>query len=178
VRYNLGDEGEVVPVTDVLAILKRYGIDLKPRTKLPLLFVWGRDSTVYYNAANVSYDDLERAISLCNNLKDIVAKSAFYVEQDAEGNEKMQMWVELKEGVNLDQSAEDYVKLRDELVSQLEEINQEFSVCLAPMKQSNPDKLPELRIFEHGKSPMRDATNHRKQVLIFRPEMIKPHPIR
>jgi phenylacetate-coenzyme A ligase PaaK-like adenylate-forming protein len=46
IRYNLHDTGKVMMAKDVKAILKKYGIEISPRTNLPFLFIHGREGTV------------------------------------------------------------------------------------------------------------------------------------
>lgn len=167
VRYNLGDEGKVVAVSDVLAILQRHDIHLEahqlPNTLLPLMFIWGRDSTVTFRGANLSFTDYERAITEIPLLRNHAKKYAFYNVED-NGDEKLQLWIELQEGSTI-QDLGDLLDIRNQLVKQMCEVNQDFRYQVEQLTATA--SYPEVRFFEASHSPMRDANNHRKQVLIF-----------
>ena len=57
IRYNLGDKGRVYASSDVQALLAKYGMFQQPKTNLPLMFVWGRDSTVVFGGANLAFTE-------------------------------------------------------------------------------------------------------------------------
>lgn len=59
------------------------------------MFIWGRDSTVIFNGANLAFDELESAIITHPQLKDNVLKKTFYKVND----EHFEIWLELNEGV-------------------------------------------------------------------------------
>ncbi len=174
VRYNVGDEGKVVAVSDVLAILQRHNIELEPHqlpnTNLPLMFIWGRDSTVTYRGANLAFTDFERAVTEIPTLRNHAKKYAFYNVEN-KGDEKLQLWIELKEDSNIDDLG-DLIELRNQLVEQMCIVNQDFRYQIEQLSDGK-NSYPELRLFTSGHSPMRDANNHRKQVLIFHSE--HPH---
>lgn len=164
VRYDLGDKGRVYASSDVQALLAKYGIFHKPKTNLPLMFVWGRDSTVVFNGANLAFTELERAVTNNNALEPIVLKKAFYTYEDASCQEKLEIWLELNEGEALpgEQDATEHTKV---LLKTLASLNQDFRYQLEHLEAGTD--LPVVRFFKRGESPISEADGHRKQVLIF-----------
>ncbi|KTD13252.1 hypothetical protein [Legionella jamestowniensis] len=165
IRYNLGDKGRVFAASDVQALLAKYGIFHKPRTNLPLLFVWGRDSTVVFNGANLAFTELERAIT-DTDTEGTILKKAFYTYQDLDsGVEKLEIWLELDEGVELAEHGEDYAQ---NLMARLAVLNQDFRYQLDSLEDGTA--LPVIRFFKRHMSPISEAGGHRKQVLVFQKE--------
>ncbi|MBA3536996.1 MAG: hypothetical protein H0T84_10365 [Tatlockia sp.] len=75
IRYDLGDKGRLYAASDVQALLAKYGIFHQPRINLPLMFVWGRDSTVVFNGSNLAFTELDRAIADLNQNNEILKKA-------------------------------------------------------------------------------------------------------
>ncbi|WED42032.1 phenylacetate--CoA ligase family protein [Legionella cardiaca] len=164
IRYNLGDKGRVYASSDVQALLAKYGIFYKPKTNLPLMFVWGRDSTVVYNGANLAFTELERAIT-DTDTENKILKKAFYSYQDHLGAEKLEIWLELNEGIELTNDLREYAQT---LMSRLALLNQDFRYQLESLNEGTP--LPTVRFFKRSQSPIGEAGGHRKQVLVFQKE--------
>lgn len=163
IRYNLGDKGRIYAASDVQALLAKYGIFEKPRVNLPLMFVWGRDSTTTYNGANLAFTELERAITDIDP-EDIILKKAFYTYHDNDGNDKLEIWLELKDNEHMPQQDE-MKNFACSLISKLCSINQDFSFQVNDLDDNKI--LPVVRFFKRGQSPISEANGHRKQVLIF-----------
>src|SRR3990167_648327 len=160
IRYNLGDKGRVYASSDVQASLQKYGIFVKPRSNLPLLFVWGRDATVVYRGANLDFTELERAVTNQSTLDKIVTKKAFYkVNED-----KFEIWFELKDGEPLP-TQDELNAYAQETFKQIAELNQDFRWQLSQV--SPGDDLPTIRFYQRGTSPIAEAGGQRKQVLVF-----------
>lgn len=164
IRYDLGDKGRVYASSDVQALLAKYGIFKKPSLNLPLMFVWGRDSTVVFNGAKVSFTELERAITTNEELEKTILKKAFYTYQDAQGNEKLEIWLELNDDLELADEASMHSQAHD-LLNSLSNLNQDFRYQLE--KLDSGTALPMIRYFKRHTSPISEAGGHRKQVLIF-----------
>lgn len=164
-RYVLGDEGRLYACSDVQAILAKHGLFLKPKTNLPLMFVWGRESTVVYNGANLAFTELERAITDDEELKEQVLKKAFYAYHDEEGAERLEIWLELDEGKEFP-SEEEMQASTQRLFNSLTAINQDFKWQLEQL--DNGTLLPVVRYFKRGASPISETDGHRKQVLVFK----------
>lgn len=171
IRYDLEDKGKIRAASDVQASLAKYGIFIKPRTNLPLLFIWGRESTVVFNGANLSFTELERAITLISELEPIVLKKAFYTYLNDEGGEELEIWLELEDGIELP-NEKDMLLCSQTLLSTLASINQDFRYQLEKLDEGT--LLPIVRFFKRNQSPIAEAHGHRKQVLIFQKEINLP----
>lgn len=162
IRYNLGDKGRVYASSDVQALLAKYGIFSQPKTNLPLMFVWGRESTVVYNGANLAFTELERAVT-DNDPDNHILKKAFYSYLDDDGAERTEIWLELNDDVEL--SAEEKTEFAATMLQQLASINQDFRWQLEQLDENS--LLMNVRFFNRGTSPISEAGGHRKQVLVF-----------
>ncbi len=171
IRYNLGDKGRIYAASDVQALLAKYGIFHKPKTPLPLMFIWGRDSTVVFNGANLAFTELERAVADIDSDGQIL-KKAFYSYQDEEGNDKLEFWLELNDDIDLfDQTTmQDFAR---QLLSKLVNMNQDFRYQVEHLTDGTA--LPMVRFFKRGQSPISEAGGHRKQVLVFQKENLPEH---
>jgi phenylacetate-coenzyme A ligase PaaK-like adenylate-forming protein len=166
VRYNLGDKGRVYASSDVNALLAKYGIFHKPKTPLPLMFIWGRDSTVVFNGANLAFTELERAVTDVDANSEIL-KKAFYSYHDDEGNDKLEVWLELNDGIDLYNEGA-MQEFTHNLISKLVDMNQDFRYQIEHL--TDGAALPLVRFFKRGQSPISEAGGHRKQVLVFQKE--------
>ena len=163
IRYNLGDKGRVYASSDVQALLSKYGIFQQPKSNLPLMFIWGRDSTVVFNGANLAFTELERAITDTDS-HDSILKKSFYTYNDDTGAEHLEIWLELNEGIELPEQAkvDAYAKT---LISKLVSMNQDFRYQIDKLDEGVA--LPKVCFFKRNQSPISEAGGHRKQVLIF-----------
>jgi len=161
VRYNLGDRGKTMPLSDVLAIVQKHGIEIKnaPKFQLPLLFVWGRVGThVSYEGLKIAPENLEDALRVKNLLPSVAHYGFLQLEKN--GTNTSEILIELMDGVDLDANY-----LHREIVNGLKQYNQEFN------KSMNEGRTPPaLRIFRKGTSPMaiqRERYPQRKKQYIF-----------
>jgi hypothetical protein len=169
IRYNLGDKGRVFAASDIEAVLVKHGNhDLKPLVDLPLLFVWGRDSAVAYRGCKVAFTDLERAITNLD-IDNICTKRALYSSHDEAGNEEFSILIELKAGAEKQDPA-NFEKFARELLLEMARVNQDFR---SHLEIDNGAKLPKVIFFKNGKSPISDASGHRKQVMVFKEHEFK-----
>lgn len=178
IRYNIKDKADIQASSTVLAVLAKHGIfGLKPKTNLPLLFIWGRNSTVVYRGANLAFTELERAITDLDTNEHIL-KKAFYFYEDEEGIEQIEIWLELNESSmaidnsrknkEVDESTFDENAMHEfsyALVKKLTDINQDFHYQVNAQYESDP--LITVRFYNPGMSLISDAGGHRKQVLVF-----------
>jgi phenylacetate-coenzyme A ligase PaaK-like adenylate-forming protein len=164
VRYNLGDRGKTMPLSDVQAILKKHNVNLKssPNTQLPLLFVWGRvDSQVTYFGVNLAPENLEDSLR-SENLFSKIAHYGF-LQYEKEGTPVTEILIEGKDGADFS----DKEQIHKSIIEGLKNYNEEFNKLL----NGQPNSVPELRIYEKGKSPMaiqRERYPHLKNKYIFR----------
>ncbi|USQ14624.1 hypothetical protein J2N86_04745 [Legionella lytica] len=171
IRYNLGDKGRVYASSDIQALLAKYGMFQKPKTNLPLMFVWGRDSTVVFNGANLAFTELERAVTTDEQLEQIVLKKAFYSYQDETGADKLEIWLELNEDEELPNESQQK-EYAHSLLNKLVSLNQDFRYQVDQLDEDTP--LPLVRFFKRNQSPISEAGGHRKQVLIFQKNVNLP----
>ncbi|MFJ1269769.1 phenylacetate--CoA ligase family protein [Legionella lytica] len=164
IRYNLGDKGRVYASSDVQALLAKYGMFQQPKTNLPLMFVWGRDSTVVFNGANLAFTELERAVTTDEHLEQIVLKKAFYTYQDEKGADQLEIWLELNDEEELPNEMQ-HEEYAHSLLNKLVNLNQDFRYQVEQLDEGTP--LPLVRFFKRHQSPISEAGGHRKQVLIF-----------
>ncbi len=171
IRYNLGDKGRVYASSDVQALLAKYGMFQQPKTNLPLMFVWGRDSTVVFNGANLAFTELERAVTTDEHLEQIVLKKAFYTYQDETGSDQLEIWLELNDDQELpnEEQREAYAH---SLLNKLVNLNQDFRYQVEKLDEGTA--LPLVRFFKRHQSPISEAGGHRKQVLIFQKNVNLP----
>lgn len=162
VRYNLGDRGKTMPMSDVLAILKKHGISLSktPRMNLPLLFVWGRvGSHVSLEGLKIAPENLEDGLRE-QKLFPAVLHHGF-LEYEHNGVRGVKILLEVDDAQKVDK-----VSLHDQVIAGLRKYNQEFNKLMA---QGRPQ--PELLVYSKGKSPMamqRQMYPHRKKQYIFK----------
>ena len=162
IRYDLGDKGRVYASSDVQALLCKYGIFNfnKPKTNFPLMFIWGRDATVIFNGANLTFDELESAMTTNEALKNSVLKKAFYKVDE----EHFEIWLELNDQQELP-NQDEMEAHANHVYRTLALSNQDFKYQFD--KLADGVELPTIRYFKRGQSPISDAGGHRKQVLIF-----------
>nr|HAT8715365.1 hypothetical protein [Legionella jordanis] len=166
IRYDLGDKGRIYASSDVQALLAKYGIFQKPKTNLPLIFVWGRDSTVVFNGANLAFTELERAVTDIDTESKILKKAFYSYIDERTGEDKLEIWLELNDGIEMeDHEMNDYSQA---LFTKLAGLNQDFRYQLESLEEGTP--LPIIRFFKRGASPISEAGGHRKQVLVFQKE--------
>lgn len=162
VRYNLGDRGKIMPLSDVLATLKKHGITLKSphETHLPLLFVWGREgSQITIDGANIAPENLEDALRDQELLKGVYRYG--FLQYEEEGNAVTEILIEAEDSAKIDPN--DFHK---KVIHGLKNYNQEFNKLMG--EKPNP---PRLRILKKGEGPMalqRELYPHRKVQYIFR----------
>lgn len=92
VRYNIHDEGFVLPYDDLKLLLKRFDIKIKNfrawgepglDLRLPFLFLFGRtDGTVSVDGANIYPDDIERCLSANNQLLETIYSFQLFITTD------------------------------------------------------------------------------------------------
>lgn len=160
IRYNLHDRGQVMRVSDVMAIAKKHGVHLEtPRTNLPLVFVWGREGTVNYRGAKVPIGHLQDAADAvfgANRWENV----AFF-EEETESGIRIGFMVELAER----EEAPHIEGARQALIGKLCELNGDFQFQVQRAEES--DSL-RLEIYPHNQSPMSHADPHRKKQYVFR----------
>lgn len=156
VRYDLGDIGMTMPVSEVLATLKKHGIELKnhPNTSLPLLFIWGRQGAqISFRGCKVAPENLGETIRRLDaeerpGLNGQIAHYGFYQYEDANGRKVTEILLEFGD----DQKYEDADgALLKDIIDKLVKVNTDLGVQMANCPE---DEKPVLRVFKKGMSPM------------------------
>lgn len=181
VRYDLGDIGMTMPVSDLLATLKKHGIELEnhPNTNLPLLFIWGRQGAqISFRGCKVAPENLGETIRRLSTteapgLNEQVAHYGFY-QYEKEGRTVTEILLEFNEEDDFDAADSD---LLDKLLNMLQQVNTDF---VAQINACPKDEKPVLRVFKKGESPMDIQQKRypmRKKQYIFKAgdEFIKTH---
>ena len=153
IRYNLHDRGIVRTVASLREVLRDRGLSidaLGPRVDLPLLLHWGRqDSSVAFYGCKITPEDIQHVILRVPQLGAQVANFALHPYEDAGANKRLELWLELAEGV--DQSQGDAVALNAAVSTGLALVNQDFreSIQMVPLEHR-----PILKCFGFGASPI------------------------
>lgn len=148
IRYNLHDTGKVMMAKDVVAIMKKYGVEIHPRTNLPFLFVHGREGTVSFGGAKIHYEHLEEIIreEFTDNELNM---DRFALYKNEETNE-LEFWLEAASEEDYETLAGDLETINELLIARLSEKNTDFKKILDG--QTNP--YPQVRLFRPGESLM------------------------
>ena len=164
VRYNLKDRGKVMRKSDVMAILKKHGIDIvPPRTNLPFLFIWAREGTATFRGCKIPHDHLQNALESMEAFQGRVKNYAFNVIEE-EDEKKLELWVELREGEKLPKKK--HLKtLRKEIVDELMNQNQDFKYQMDKLPKGSP--APKLVVYKFNESPMSNQDKSRKRKYVY-----------
>ncbi len=155
VRYNLGDIGKTMPVSELLATLKKHGIELKnpPNTSLPLLFIWGRQGAqISFRGCKVAPENLGETIRRLDaaeqpGLNGQVAHYGFY-QHELNGRTVTEIHLEFNQDADYDNADEELLK---KLIAKLAVVNTDFVAQIAACPHN---EKPVLRVFKKGESPM------------------------
>ena len=104
IRYNIKDEGGIIPHSRMEKLLAGSGYSLaglyqagrQQRIPLPFLFIFGRrDSTISVMGANIYPEDVEAAIFTDPNLSAVTNAFCMSLEEDAARNVRPRIDIEL-----------------------------------------------------------------------------------
>jgi phenylacetate-CoA ligase len=158
IRYNLHDTGKVMMAKDVCAIMKKYGVEIHPRTNLPFLFIHGREGTVSYGGSKIHYEHLEQAIREWDT-KGQINMDRFALHKK-EADDHLEFWIEASSDEAYEKMSRKLDKLQP-LVNLIAEKNTDFRKILDG--QACP--YPQIRLFRPGQSIMSihaERNPHRK----------------
>lgn len=169
VRYDLGDNGKVLKMSAIKDLLAKYKYTLTPRTNLPLICLYGRgDDALTFNGANIMYDDLERALVKIPGLYEKINRYAYNKFETKNLDNKLEFWLELKEGVSIKDLGADEEELNKRLIDALCEVNQDFKSQVAFLQNTSATNLrPQTLVYELGKSPMVQQSSHHKNKYVY-----------
>ena len=154
VRYDLDDIGKTMPVSDVLATLKKHGIELKnkPNLSLPLLFIWGRQGAqISFRGCKVAPENLGETIRKIDadqpGFNESISHYGFYQHVDG-GKTVTEILLEFNEDADFDEADDELLK---QLLDKLAIVNTDF---VAQIQNCPENEKPVLRVFKKGQSPM------------------------
>jgi len=160
-RYNIHDQGGVLPYAQVMETLQDHGYDVPARLerlgygreqiwRLPFFFVFGRtDGTVSIVGANIFPDNIQAVLSEANDHDIITFKLS--VEVSEEFSQRLAIALEH----HADELAEEHaarlaLRYRGLLVSGLRKINQDFRDA----HDDNPQVAdPKVTVYARGTGP-------------------------
>ncbi len=151
IRYNIHDRGMVRPLADVLRVLRDHEAmpgGPAPRVNLPLMFHWGRqEHAVAFYGCKITPEDVQNVVLRMPALRDRVADFALHPHEDANANKRLELWFEMKAGVDIPDAG----PLVEGLLVELADVNQDFRESI---KMVRVEHRPTIRMFEHGSSPL------------------------
>lgn len=154
IRYNLKDTGQVMRMSDLNAIAKKHGVSLPvSRTCLPLLYIWGREGAVTYQATKVFAENLAMAIQKIPALADKIENYGF-----RRLDKSFNILLELKKDAQIPENTQAL------LIEEMKKLNQDFRAAIEMFKGAD---LPQLEVFEFSKGPMAGQPSHAKKRYIF-----------
>jgi phenylacetate-CoA ligase len=151
-RYNIHDLGHVTRFPEVRRALGDFGISvsqLAPRhSDLPLLFVYGRaDAAVPYFGCKITPGNVEDVVFSVPGLAEQVSSFALLASEDEQATKRLAVALELREGV---EPPADTMALRDEVLSRLAELNQDYREAATFIP---PESVPTLELYAAGTGP-------------------------
>lgn len=168
IRYDSNDIGFAMTHRELKQKLKNFNVDLPPSSSnLPFLFVWGREGTAAtYYAAKVIPEELEQAIQNIPDLTEKVENYALHAYEDEKGVRRMDFWIELKNGVQIDQSNANMTKINEAILNYIREKSIDFK-RMDDIAINNQGIRPTLKLFPYGQGPMANQPSHKKKQLIY-----------
>ena len=152
IRYNIHDRGIVKSMSEVRTMLRDHGVsipEIDPTLDLPLLFHWGRqNNAVGFYGCKITPEDIQHVILRVPALASKIANFALHPYEDADANKRLELWLELENGVAMPEATAD---LDAAVWRELAAVNQDFreSIKMIPAGRS-----PTIKLFEFGQSPM------------------------
>jgi phenylacetate-CoA ligase len=152
IRYNLRDRGIVRTVAELEPILRDHGLSAQHmglRTALPVMFHWGRqDSSVAFFGCKITPEDIQHVVMQLARTLGSVANFALHPYDDADANKRLELWLEMDDGVAL---PADCATATLDLLRELAVVNQDFRESV---KMIQPALRPTVVFHRFGESPM------------------------
>jgi phenylacetate-CoA ligase len=165
IRYNLHDRGMVRTVAELEPILRDHGLSaegLGLKTALPLMFHWGRqDASVAFYGCKITPEDVQHVLVRLAQTMGPVANFALHPYEDADANKRLELWLEMDDGVAL---PADRDAATTDLLRELAAVNQDFRESV---KMIRPALRPTVVFHRFGESPMsgQDARIKRRYIM-------------
>lgn len=152
IRYNLHDRGVVRTVAELEPILRDHGLSAQQmgmRTGLPVMFHWGRqDSSVAFFGCKITPDDIQHVVMRLSQTLGQVANFALHPYDDADANKRLELWLEMDNGV---EPPGDQEAATADVLRELAAVNQDFRESV---KMIQPALRPTVTFHRFGESPM------------------------
>jgi phenylacetate-CoA ligase len=152
IRYNIHDRGIVRSMKAVRDVMRDHGISVsgvEPTLELPLLFHWGRqNNAVGFYGCKITPEDIQHVILRVALLASNVANFALHPFEDTDANKRLELWLELEQGVAIPENTDD---LNAAVWRELAAVNQDFRES---SKMIPAGRSPTLKLFPFGQSPM------------------------
>ena len=160
-RYNVGDEGMLLPARRVEALIARDpgrwagGRAGHERMNLPLLLVFGRkDSTISYMGANLYPQDVEYGLYASNPMAAEIERFSLSLAELPGLESRPVVNIELRPGADLGAggAARLAARCRDGVLAHLTRVSRDFAESLS----EDPAAADlQVRVFSHGEGPFR-----------------------
>ena len=160
-RYNVGDEGMLLPARRVEALVARDpgrwagGRAGHERMNLPLLLVFGRkDSTISYMGANLYPQDVEYGLYASNPMAAEIERFSLSLAELPGLESRPVVNIELRPGADLGAggAARLAARCRDGVLAHLTRVSRDFAESLS----EDPAAADlQVRVFSHGEGPFR-----------------------
>ncbi len=154
IRYNLHDRGVVRSMEGVQKVLRDRKLRVEQQgtsINLPLLFHWGRqDNSVGFYGCKITPEDIQHVILRLSSLGGNVANFALHPYEDEHANKRLELLLELAEGVVVP-TGDGANALSDDIWRELAAVNQDFRESI---KMIPAERKPTLKLFPFGESPI------------------------
>jgi len=168
IRYNVGDEGGIVPYARMRSILEGRGYRLEeimahpdgfPPIPFPFLFLFGRsDGTVFFDGATISPSDIQSAILADAELAAKVRTFKISITEDDGTTPRPAIDLELKEGVE-GEAGPKAKRVRTAVLGRLLASNS----CYRKAFDRNPDgAAPRVRVYSYQTGPFKKGGDRPK----------------
>jgi phenylacetate-CoA ligase len=153
IRYHIADNGGIIPYTQMLEFLAKWGFDPmvelggKPSRgifRLPFVYIFGRANfTVSYFGANIYPENVTVGLEQLEIRDWVTGKFVMQVRSDGDRNRFLAVVVELAPGIAASESKQQAVALA--IRAQLQRLNSEFANYVPPEYQ-----LPQVTLTATG----------------------------
>jgi phenylacetate-CoA ligase len=175
VRYNIGDEGRLATLPEVLAAVTdpaaRAEAEAALRVdgmRLPLLFLFGRkDSTISYMGANIYPQDVEYGLYDGNPYAHQLEGFCLELREDAELESRPVVHLQLRSEVRLDAAKRELLAdaCRAGVLAHLTAASRDFAESLAEDPSAADVRVA---VHDHGTGPFAGAAAKLKNVYLIK----------
>ncbi|MCO8273746.1 phenylacetate--CoA ligase family protein [Actinoplanes sp. TRM 88003] len=175
VRYNIGDEGRLITLPEVLAAVTEPAARAEALAalkvdgmRLPFLFLFGRkDSTISYMGANIYPQDIEYGLYDSNPYAHQLEGFCLELVQGADLESRPTVHLQLRSGVRLEPAQRDLLAdaCRAGVLAHLTQSSRDFAESLAEDPSAADVRVT---VHEHGAGPFTGAAAKLKNVYVVK----------